>query len=184
MAVSPSTSFHNLPNPAALSTFENDHPHHPYQHTGLRTIFLSPSRGQTLVTAGTCLQQVRVSRRRQGKLHSNLVSSVLRTHSSETLTTNSSSRYLDTAIWSPSPLRLRVFSTRSLASACPDAGSSGRSLMLVSVGSPVPHHCQISPKSCPCRPYLELSTSDRTPAGKTPGPALPSSGRSQSRSRQ
>jgi hypothetical protein len=53
-----------------------------------------------------------------------------------TLTTNSSSRYFDTAIWSPRPLRRRVLRTRSLASACPDAGSSGRSLMLVSVGSP------------------------------------------------
>jgi hypothetical protein len=42
----------------------------------------------------------------------------------------------DTAIWSPRPLRRRVLSTKSLASACPDAGSSGRSLMLVSVGSP------------------------------------------------
>jgi len=50
--------------------------------------------------------------------------------------TNSSSRYLDTAIWSPSPFLRRVFRTRSRANACPDAGSSGRSLMLVSVGSP------------------------------------------------
>ena len=54
----------------------------------------------------------------------------------ESLTTNSSSRYFDTAIWSPSPFLRRVFSTRSRASACPDAGSSGRSLILVSVGSP------------------------------------------------
>lgn len=52
-------------------------------------------------------------------------------------TTNSSSRYLDTAIWSPSPFLRRVFRTRSRANACPDAGSSGRSLMLVSVGSPI-----------------------------------------------
>jgi len=51
-------------------------------------------------------------------------------------TTNSSSRYLDTAIWSPSPFLRRVFKTRSRANACPDAGSSGRSLILVSVGSP------------------------------------------------
>jgi hypothetical protein len=54
-------------------------------------------------------------------------------------TTNSSSRYFDTAIWSPSPFLRRVFSTRSRASACPDAGSSGRSLILVSVGSPDVH---------------------------------------------
>ena len=52
------------------------------------------------------------------------------------LTTNSSSKYFDTAIWSPSPFRRRVFNTRSLANACPEAGSRGRSLMLVSVGSP------------------------------------------------
>ena len=49
---------------------------------------------------------------------------------------NSSSKYFDTAIWSPRPFRLLVFRTRSRARACPDAGSSGRSLMLVSVGSP------------------------------------------------
>ena len=55
---------------------------------------------------------------------------------------NSSSRYFDTEIWSPNPFRLRVFSTRSRASACPDAGSSGRSLMLVSVGSPAFHITQ------------------------------------------
>jgi len=54
-------------------------------------------------------------------------------------TTNSSSKYFDTAIWSPSPFLRRVFNTRSRASACPEAGSSGRSLILVSVGSPVNH---------------------------------------------
>ncbi|GLB43537.1 hypothetical protein LshimejAT787_1400490 [Lyophyllum shimeji] len=43
---------------------------------------------------------------------------------------------INTAIWSPRPFRRRVFSTRSLASAWPEAGSSGRSLILVSVGSP------------------------------------------------
>ena len=52
-------------------------------------------------------------------------------------TTNSSSRYLDTAIWSPNPFLLLVLRTRSRAKACPDAGSRGRSLMLVSVGSPI-----------------------------------------------
>lgn len=52
------------------------------------------------------------------------------------LTTNSSSRYLDTAIWSPKPFLLRVLSTRSLANACPEAGSNGRSLIVESVGSP------------------------------------------------
>jgi len=53
------------------------------------------------------------------------------------LTTNSSSKYLDTAIWSPRPFLRLVFRTKSRASACPDAGSSGLSLILVSVGSPV-----------------------------------------------
>ena len=53
------------------------------------------------------------------------------------LTTNSSSRYFETAIWSPRPFLRRVFNTKSRARACPDAGSNGRSLMLVSVGSPV-----------------------------------------------
>ena len=57
----------------------------------------------------------------------------------ETLTTNSSSRYFDTAIWSPSPFLRRIFSTSSRASACPEAGSSGRSLILASVGSPDVH---------------------------------------------
>lgn len=53
-----------------------------------------------------------------------------------TRTMNSSSKYFDTEIWSPRPFRLLVFNTRSRASACPDAGSRGRSLILVSVGSP------------------------------------------------
>lgn len=35
----------------------------------------------------------------------------------ESLTTNSSSRYFDTAIWSPSPFLRRVFNTKSRASA-------------------------------------------------------------------
>ena len=56
------------------------------------------------------------------------------------LTTNSSSKYFETAIWSPSPFLRRVFSTKSRANAWPDAGSNGRSLILVSVGSPSPAH--------------------------------------------
>ena len=78
------------------------------------------------------------------------------------LTTNSSSRYFDTEIWSPNPFRRRVFKTRSRASACPDAGSSGRSLILVSVGSPMRYNILTLPsKKCKCirtrnnRPVVE-----------------------------
>lgn len=51
-------------------------------------------------------------------------------------TTKSSSKYLDTEIWSPKPFRRLVFNAKSLASACPEAGSRGRNRMLESVGSP------------------------------------------------
>ncbi len=97
------------------------------------------------------------------------------------LTTNSSSKYLDTAIWSPRPFLRLVFRTRSRASACPDAGSSGLSLILVSVGSPVKIKRQ---RFLPIR-YVgtdrEQSTNGQTLEGKMLAPVLLFAGPSQIR---
>lgn len=97
------------------------------------------------------------------------------------LTTNSSSKYLDTAIWSPRPFLRLVFKTKSRASACPDAGSSGLSLILVSVGSPVRIKRQ---RFLPIR-YVgtdrEQSTNGQTLGGKMLAPVLLFAGLSQIR---
>jgi hypothetical protein len=117
------------------------------------------------------------------KVQALLPISLIILRSTTSLTTNSSSRYFDTAIWSPSPFRRRVFSTRSRASACPEAGSSGRSLILESVGSPgvrVPSSINIRAIQ---RTHLALWTSDRTPAGRMPVLELPSVDPSQTHSR-
>ena len=110
----------------------------------------------------------------------------LQTQLMHLLTINSSSRYFDTAIWSPRPFRRRVFSTRSRASACPDAGSRGRSLMLVSVGSPAEHqafnnHYPWESGSAAHRVQL---TSGRIPVDRTLGLESPSASRSRSRLRR
>jgi hypothetical protein len=82
-------------------------------------------------------------------------------------TTNSSSRYFDTAICSPKPFLRRVLRTRSLASACPEAGSRGRSLILVSVGSPVLMlNSQANIREN--RTHLERLTNGQTSVDKTP----------------
>lgn len=101
-----------------------------------------------------------------------------------TRTMNSSSKYFETEIWSPRPFRLLVFNTRSRASACPDAGSRGRSLILVSVGSPVSgntfNHRIFSENKC-TGTHPAQSTSGQTPASRTLGPALQYAGPSRSR---